>query len=259
MTDKLKVLSLFAGVGGFDLGLERTGGFETVAVCEINPFCQKVLARHWPGAIIYDDVCQLTGQRLAADGLAVDCIVGGFPCQDISSAGLRRGIKEGTRSGLWSEFARLISEIRPSFVIVENVSDLLSGPSEQPGGWFGRVLGDLAEIGYDAEWDSIQASAMGALHARDRVWLTAYPNADSVRLQRRWPAPAGTWSEKQFTRLVQVALRDAVPARSGSGKHDGAADRAHRLKALGNAVVPQIPELIGRAILASIASQAEAA
>ena len=252
--NKLRVLSLFAGIGGFDLGLERTNGFRAAAFCEIDPFCQRVLANHWPKVPIYDDVRTLSAGRLIADGIAIDCIVGGFPCQDISIAGLRRGIKEGSRSGLWSEFSRLISEIRPKFVIVENVSGLLSGPSEQPGGWFGRVLGDLAEIGYDAEWDSIQASAMGSLHARDRVWLIAYPNTDSVRLQRRWRQPSGTWTEEQFTRLVQVALQSAIPTRSGGGIHDGVPNRSHRLKSLGNAVIPQIPELIGNAILESMAA-----
>src|ERR1700752_4309726 len=97
---KLKVLSLFAGIGGFDLGLERTGGFETVAFCEIDPFCQKVLAKHWPEVPCYDDVRTLTPERLSADGIASDVIVGGFPCQDVSGAGKRAGISEGTRSGL---------------------------------------------------------------------------------------------------------------------------------------------------------------
>jgi DNA (cytosine-5)-methyltransferase 1 len=136
MSEPLRVLSLFAGIGGFDLGLERTGGFKTVAFCEIEPSARRVLAKHWAGVAIYDDVRTLTASRLAADGLAPDCIVGGFPCQDISTAGRGEGI-EGERSGLWSQYARLIGELRPRYVIVENVSALL-------GRGLDRVLGDLA-------------------------------------------------------------------------------------------------------------------
>jgi len=171
---KLRVLDLFSGIGGFSLGLERTGGFETVAFCEIEPFPRKILAKHWPEVPQYEDVTKLTGDILARDGIAVDVITGGFPCQDISTAGKQAGLGEGTRSGLWSEIVRLIGELRPRYVIVENVSALLSGPSEKRGGWFGRILGDLAECGYDAEWENIPASALGAPHRRERVWIVAY-------------------------------------------------------------------------------------
>jgi DNA (cytosine-5)-methyltransferase 1 len=174
--DKLRVLDLFSGIGGFSLGLERTGGFETAAFCEIEPFPRKVLAKHWPGVKCYEDVTKLTGDILKRDGISVDVITGGFPCQDISCAGKQAGIGEGTRSGLWSEIVRLIGELSPRYVIVENVAALLSGPSEQRGGWFGRILGDLAECGYDAEWENIPASALGAPHRRERVWIVAYPN-----------------------------------------------------------------------------------
>lgn len=251
---KLRVLDLFSGIGGFSLGLERTGGFETVAFCEIEPFPRRVLAKHWPEVPCYDDVRTLTADVLARDGVAVDVVTGGFPCQDISTAGKRRGIGEGTRSGLYSEVIRIVCDIRPSYVILENVSNLLVGPSERPGGWFGRVLGDLAEIGYDAEWHCIPASYIGALHQRDRIWIVAYPNSDCLRLQRIGSPAGGTWSEEQLAGLVQVALQHAIPARSGGGILDGVPDRSQRLKALGNAVVPQIPELIGHAILAAEAS-----
>ena len=172
---KLRVLDLFSGIGGFSLGLERTGGFETVAFCEIEPFPRKILAKHWPEVPCYHDVTKLTGDILARDGITVDVITGGFPCQDISVAGKQAGISEGTRSGLWSEIVRLIGELSPRYVIVENVANLLSGPSDRRGGWFGRILGDLAECGYDAEWENIPASALGAPHRRERVWLVAYP------------------------------------------------------------------------------------
>jgi DNA (cytosine-5)-methyltransferase 1 len=125
--EKLKVLDLFSGIGGFSLGLERTGGFETVAFCEIEPFPRKVLAKHWPDVPCFHDVRTLT----ASDVGPIDVITGGFPCQDISLAGKQAGLGTETRSGLWSEIVRLVGELRPQFVIVENVANLLAGPSEQ--------------------------------------------------------------------------------------------------------------------------------
>jgi DNA (cytosine-5)-methyltransferase 1 len=250
----LRVLDLFSGIGGFSLGLERTGGFETVAFCEIEPFCQRVLAKHWPKVPIYDDVRELTGARLAADGIAVDVICGGFPCQDISTAGRRAGM-DGTRSGLWSEIARLMGELRPRFVFVENVSGLLSGPSEQPGGWFGRVLGDVAALGYDAEWNCISASAIGAPHHRDRIWLVAYPNsvgleadADNAELRDA----TNSIGRRRYTPQLDRSQQWDTPRPSGARVFrvdNGVPADVDCLKALGNAVVPQIPELIGKAIL----------
>ncbi len=167
---KLRVLDLFSGIGGFSLGLERAGGFETVAFCEIEPFCRRVLAKHWPGVKQYDDVRNLTADTLWSDGIAVDVICGGFPCQDISLAGKGAGLA-GERSGLWAEYARLIRELRPKFVIVENVAALLSRG-------LADVLRDLAALGYDAEWHCIPASAIGAPHRRDRLWIVAYPGSE---------------------------------------------------------------------------------
>ena len=167
----MKVLDLFAGIGGFSLGLERAG-METVAFCEIEDYPRKVLAKHWPGVPIYEDVKELTSERLRADGLigrdGIDVITAGFPCQDISTAGKGAGI-EGERSGLWSEIARLAGELRPRYIILENVSALLSRGLD-------KVLGDLAEIGYDAEWHCIPASHLGAPHRRDRWWCVCYPD-----------------------------------------------------------------------------------
>lgn len=246
---KFKVLDLFSGIGGFSLGLERTQGFETVAFCEIEPYARRVLAKHWPHVPCYDDVRTLTAERLAADGISVDVICGGFPCQDISGAGLQAGL-EGTRSGLWSEQFRLISEIRPIVAVVENVADLLSG---ERGAWFCRVLGDLASIGYDAEWHCISASSVGASHVRDRVWIIAYPSSS------RWEGLIADF--RIFERAITpfAVHRNATPfdwltmvlgesdLRSGNGI--SVAVERDRLKALGNAVVPQIPEMIGRAIM----------
>jgi DNA (cytosine-5)-methyltransferase 1 len=248
---KFRVLDLFSGIGGFSLGLERTGGFETVAFCEIEPFPRQVLAKHWPNTPIYEDVRELTAERLAADGIGVDVICGGFPCQDVSLAGAGAGL-DGERSGLWSEIARLSRELQPQYVIVENVSALLSRG-------LGRVLGDLAEIGFDAEWHCIPASALGAEHGRDRIWIIAHSVREGLPL--RIDARADSPNAPIFAAGLGSAIR-TPPAgleRSGAARWGGdvygVPNRAHRIKALGNAVVPQIPEIIGRAILAAANSQ----
>lgn len=255
---KLRVLDLFSGIGGFSLGLERTGGFQTVAFCEIEPACRKILAKHWPETPIYEDVRTLSATRLAADGIGVDIICGGFPCQDISIAGLRKGL-EGERSGLWSEIARLTGELLPRFVLVENVSGLLSGPDEQPGQWFGRILGDLASLGYDAEWHCISASAVGAAHVRDRVWIIAYPQCEG---RQGSVADNGTFERQTTPFAIHSNATDRewiALVRGEFGLRDGDGfplklDR-DRIKALGNAVVPQIPELIGHAVLTSMGAR----
>ena len=249
----LRMIDTFSGIGGFSLGLERTGGFQTVAFCEIDPFCRKVLAKHWPNVRQYEDVRTLTADTLARDGIGVDVITGGFPCQDVSSAGRKAGIREGTRSGLWSEISRLVSELRPQFVIVENVANLLSGPSDRRGGWFGRVLGDLAEIGYDAEWHCIPASSIGAHHRRDRVWIVANPECwrlQSGHVKRTWTAAIVPPAFSRYKRGSEFG--EAWRAEPGVGKLAyGLPDQMDRIKSIGNAIVPQIPELIGRAILAA--------
>ena len=264
MTDKLRVLDLFSGIGGFSLGLERTGGFETVAFCEIEPFPRKVLAKHWPGVPQYEDVTKLTGDILRRDGIAVDVITGGFPCQDISTAGKQAGIKEGTRSGLWSEIVRLIGELSPRYVIVENVANLLSGPSDKRGGWFGRILGDLAECGYDAEWENIPAAAVGASHRRERVWVVAYhpKNGNSeFSFAHSGKNGAGQKGAGQSDKLHRILGRprsvfERFPSEPSIRRMvDGVSSDMDRLAACGNAVVPQIPELIGRAILAAEAGK----
>jgi DNA (cytosine-5)-methyltransferase 1 len=253
---KLRVLDLFSGIGGFSLGLERTGGFETVAFCEIEPFPRRVLAKHWPNVPIYEDVRDLTAERLSADGIGVDVICGGFPCQDISSAGAKAGIT-GARSGLWFEYARLIGELRPAYVIVENVGALLARGLD-------AVLGELAALGYDAEWHCVPASAIGAPHQRDRLWLVGYPNdqgqsAFAVHDETsRLPGLVADASSQQDSGIQFPRLAPDLGA-SHWWAAEPEVDRVaygvpfgvDRLRALGNAVVPQIPEMIGRAILAA--------
>jgi DNA (cytosine-5)-methyltransferase 1 len=213
----------------------------------------------------YDDVRTLTGERLAADGIGVDVITGGFPCQDLSVAGNGLGLA-GERSGLWSEIARLVREIRPQFLVVENVANLLAGPPEQPGGWFGTVLGDLAECGYDAEWRNIPAWALGHPHERQRVWVVAYPEQERRTgilpyfVDERQAASLGAGqaatalaASRDLGERARGRLRGEPPFLNGAY---GVSEIVGGLGSGGNAVVPQIPELIGNAILASLAKEA---
>jgi DNA (cytosine-5)-methyltransferase 1 len=161
----LNVLDIFSGIGGFSIGLEAVG-MQTVAFCEINPFCWTILKKHWPSVPIFSDITTVHKEDLKTLP-TIDVIAGGFPCQDISVAGKGGGIN-AKRSGLWKEFMRLINEIRPKYAIIENVANLRSTGLIS-------ILQDLWEIGYDAEWHCIPASAFGAPHRRDRIWIIAYP------------------------------------------------------------------------------------
>lgn len=243
----LKVLDLFSGIGGFSLGLERTGGFSTVAFCEIEEFPRKVLAKHWPEVPQYEDVTKLTSDILKRDGISVDVITGGFPCQDISASGSGKGLA-GDRSGLWSEIARLIGELRPRFAIMENSPNLLSGNN---GEWFGKVLGDLAEVGFDAEWDVIGARDVGAPHKRERVWIVAYPSSFGQQKPRGCinAISAAQEAYREADSIVDHVQRSCLPY--VCNRHDGFPSWlvSGGLKGFGNAVVPVIPEMIGHAIL----------
>lgn len=241
---KLRVLDLFSGIGGFSLGLERTGGFETVAFCEIEEFPRRVLKKHWPEVPCYHDVRTLTSARLAEDGAWPDAIIGGFPCQDISFAGKGEGLS-GEQSGLWREFARLVGEVRPSIVIVENVSALLRRG-------LGDVLRDLAEIGYNAEWDCIPASFVGAPHNRDRIWIVAHPERDEQSWTQSCFGQIGRMGRVEQPFPWDSTWQDALSAIRGMD--DGIPRSVDRTDTLRNAVVPQIPEIIGRAIMAARAA-----
>jgi len=234
--------SLFAGIGGFDLGFERAG-FDVAWQVELDPYCRRVLRKHWPDARRWDDVRTFPPDPL--EDWRVDVLVGGFPCTDISYAGNRAGLA-GAHSGLWREMVRTFRLVRPKFWCVENVAALLTLG-------MGTVLGDMAESGCDAEWDCVPASAFGAHHQRDRVFITAHStDADCLRSQGEWSPPQGTWSREQFEGLVQAILRTALPAGTSGGVSDGAPSRLHRLRALGNAVVPQVAEFVARRVKATL-------
>lgn len=244
-----RVLDLFSGIGGFSLGLERTGGFKTVAFCEIEPFCRRVLAKHWPEVPCYDDVRTLTADALARDGIAVDVICGGFPCQDISYAGFGAGLT-GDRSGLWWEIDRLIGELGPRLVILENVAALLDRGMAD-------VLGALSSRGFDAEWDTVTACSVGHTHVRPRVFIVAYADGLYGREGLRHSLTRAFRTLQAGDGFARARARQRARLANPSalyGGADGARDGSHRNRAIGNGIVPQIPELIGRAILAAEAA-----
>ncbi|REK40913.1 MAG: DNA (cytosine-5-)-methyltransferase [Actinobacteria bacterium] len=244
----MRFVSLFAGIGGLDLGLERAG-MECVAQVEIDPFCRAVLAKHWPDVPRFEDV------RDDPRGWpASDMLVGGFPCQDVSNAGRRAGIS-AARSGLYRQVVRALRVVRPPYALLENVAALL-------GRGMGRVLGDLAASGYDTEWDCLSACAVGAPHHRDRVFILAHPpRGDVPRLrlhsQPGYQAPASQsvqWvSDGRSVRVIDGQGNRRVrriPDERVCRVVDGIPADVDRLRGLGNAVVPQVAEVIGRAIMA---------
>jgi len=239
----MKVLDLFSGIGGFSLGLERAG-MTTVAFCEKEAFQRSVLKHHWPDVPCYDDICTLTQNRLVEDGIKeIDLICGGFPCQDISLAGKGEGVN-GKRSGLWSEYKRIINEVGPRWVIIENVPALRSRGLV-------TVLQNLSEVGYDAEWHCITASHFGAPHRRDRIFIIAYPNGTYVergclsgRIHKKHPNPDGCsdtvrWENSQF-RVSKPGMDRVV---------NGVPNQMDRLKSLGNSIVPKVAESIGEFLM----------
>lgn len=179
----MRFVELFAGIGGFSLGFERAG-MECVGHVEIDKYARRVLKMHWPDVKLLKDVKEVKGDEYGN----VDLVCGGFPCQDISVAGKQRGI-HGERSSLFNEIIRICGVCRPRFIVLENVANLLSRPD-----WFGYVLGRIAEIGYDAEWEVIRASDVGAPHRRARIWIVAYPSGPGTgnngreASNQRWPA-----------------------------------------------------------------------
>jgi DNA (cytosine-5)-methyltransferase 1 len=235
----VKFGSLFSGVGGFDLGFERAG-MECAWQVEIDDKARTVLEHHWPGVTKYEDVRNVGQENLEP----VDLICGGFPCQDVSTAGLRRGL-QGKRSGLWGEFSRIICEIKPGWVVVENVWGLLSSNSGRD---FGIVLRDLADGGYDAEWRVLSARQFGAPHYRERVFIVAHAKED---YGKKW---LGAWKGEEIFGGDPPRGSDFWVETYGSiaRMDDGIPPWFYRLSAelYGQAVMPIIAEWIGNRIMA---------
>jgi len=236
LLEPLNVLSLFAGIGGLDLGLERAG-MHVVGQVEIDPFCQQVLAKHWPEVPRHDDVRTAVEWWYSTVRPRVDVLAGGFPCQDISTANTRkrRGLS-GDKSGRWVDFAVVADAVRPTWIVVENSPNWPQ--------WTPRVRSDLYGLGYATTALRLPAGHFGAWHQRPRVFVVAHADrqgeplraihAEVARL-RPIPRSRGHW-RLPFAGPLRVA--DGLPA------------RMDRLRALGNAVVPQVAEYVGRLIVA---------
>lgn len=276
----LTVGSLFSGIGGLELGLEMAGPFKTAWQAERDPFARSVLDQHWPGVPRFEDVRNVTAQSVPR----VDLICGGFPCQPHSTAGHR--LASADDRDLWGEFARIIGEIAPRWVVAENVRGLLSSADPARGrgrgGFFGRVLRDLARFGFHAEWHSFQAASVGAPHLRDRVFLLAYATGAGAWGER--PGADLAYSEQQRLEgrgeplnrsAVELAGHESPGSRATVGRlptwaggtweqpwplvgttesgavglADGLPGRVDQVRCYGNAVVPQVGAVIGRAIL----------
>ena len=250
MSKPLTYLSLFSGIGGLDLGLEEAG-MECVGQVEMDPFCQLVLATHWPEVPRHDDVRTTATWWLGATRPRVDVVAGGVPCQPFSRAGRKRGV--GDERWGWPWMFDVIRAVRPRYVLVENVAALLDDADA-----FGWVLGDLAAYGLDAEWEVLSACALGAPHPRERLFLVAYPHGidGPPRLGSRpaqrvagstGRAPAGVVGRAE-ARTWRHRVDESVEAsRSDDREADGAAGQM--VSALGNAVVPQVGAYIGRLIV----------
>lgn len=236
--------SLFSGIGGMDLGLERAG-MRCAWQVEIDEYARRVLTKHWPDVPKFTDVRTVGKHNLTA----VDVIAGGFPCQDISPIGTRRGL-QGERSGLWGEYFRIICEIRPSIVLVENSSDLLIRG-------FDTVLRDLASRGYNAEWQVLSACAFGFPHPRKRLFILAYTDGIRHPASNNKEVLSSAGDEQQWEKNNQLRasisqslqrISDSEGIRGDYGLSVG----MDGIKGLGNAVVPQVAEWIGRQILRAI-------
>ena len=269
----LSVGSLFSGIGGLDLGLERAG-MEIIWQSEIDPYCNKVLKKHWPEVPNYGNIKEIDWSRVPRP----DVICGGYPCQPFSTAGKRRGTDDPRH--LWPWVRDAISNLRPRYAILENVRGHLSMGGLQ-------VIGELAEVGYNAEWRVVSAAGMGAPHRRDRIIIVAYPNDTGKRTPRGNMEQQGeTGSAERGNSWNELGGRGANVAdtnsgrreqcqpetkplswTSGSSKRDyanwwqvepdvgrvvnGVSARVDRLRGLGNAVVPQVAEYIGRLVMAA--------
>ena len=252
----IKVLDLFSGIGGFSLGLERAG-MQTVAFCENDKFCQKVLAKHWPGVPIHNNIEELDGRKYRG---TIQLVCGGAPCQPYSVAGEQRG-KEDDRA-LWPEMFRIIREVEPSWVIFENVPGIINMELD-------NCLSSMENSGFSCQSFVVPACAVDAKHRRDRVWVVADSSSSRQPGQGEHEHPGNQEAhrERKTSHALDVSVRKERGAQPGmGGMADGVSrwldepggiprvigkvpDRTHRLKALGNAVVPQIVEVLGRMVM----------
>lgn len=249
---KIKVLDLFSGISGFSVGLDRAG-METVAFCEIDPACQSVIKHHWPDVPIFNDIKDLTYEKIINTVGNVDCLAGGYPCTGHSVAGKKKGF-ENESSSLWREYHRLAGEIKPRYCIIENSPNLRStGLAE--------LLKAFHEIGYNAEFSIISGYSIGAPHQRERLYIVFWRADISYPYPfRYWQADPekaetsqGWWSKRRFKRnpvFKQLSKIGPRVLQLADGVSQKLLKREeYKIAMLGNAVIPQIPELIGRALV----------
>lgn len=245
----MNVLSLFAGIGGLELGLERAG-MTTVGQVELDPYCNKILARHWPEVPRHDDVRTACEWWESEHRPPVHLVCGGFPCQPFSLAGKQLGTSD--ERWMWPAMANVIRAVRPRYVLVENVSSLV-----RDGLAFGEVLADLHALGFDAEWATLRASDFGAPTPRERVYLLAYPAGLNGQPRNRLgqsrvrPAPfaAGGLSRPPAHQRGRLAREWLAREPRVDRLVDGVPAQVDRLRVIGNAVVPQVAEFIGRQLV----------
>lgn len=245
----MRVLDLFSGIGGFSLGLEKAG-MKTRAFCEIDGKCEKILNKHWPKVPVFKNI-----EKLVGDPNFIEVICGGYPCTGHSVAGKKEGLNNKA-SSLWSEYARLIKEIRPKYVIIENSPNLRSTGLV-------TVLQDLDARGYNAEFQIISGYSVGAPHQRERIYIVAWrkdlPYCDPFRFwqtyNKKEESKQKWWAKRLFKRDAMFGEIPKIESRilrdvDGLPKESLKAEE-ERIKQLGNAVIPQIPYLIGKAIMES--------
>lgn len=257
---KITVGSLFSGIGGIELGLERTGGFKTIWFCENDEYASAVLRKHWPEVPNLGDITEVDWDAVERP----EMLTGGFPCQDISIAGRKKGIQADTRSGLWHEYFRAISALRPGLALIENVPELANNGLD-------IILSDLASIGYDAEWNRLSACQCGATHPRFRLFTLAYPMRNGWKFQlcegrndseegkqveeTKQPKvrTGGFWSNPRTSgiaeRMWRVQRKEWLAEPDVGRVAHGVSNRVDRIKCLGNAVVPQVAQVVGEMIL----------
>ena len=268
----MKLLDLFSGIGGFSYGLEKTG-FQTVAFCEMDKYCKLVLQKHWKGVKIYNDVKEITKERLETDGVELpEIITGGFPCQPFSVAGKKQGTSDDRH--LWPEMFRIIQEFTPRWIIGENVKNITN---IQDGMVFETVCTDLEGEGYEVRAFNIPAAGVGAPHRRERIWIVAHSKSiesdvgkgrqyqeereRQLQIRGKNSDDANTDGERLQGYRSEYELRNSEEEEQTSGNSwwsaepnvgrvaNGIRGRVHRLKGLGNSIVPKIAEEIGKAIM----------
>jgi DNA (cytosine-5)-methyltransferase 1 len=225
------VLDLFSGIGGFSLGLTRAG-FNTIAFCEIDKYCRSILKNHWPDVPIFEDIKSMSSKDING---TIDVITGGFPCQPFSVSGKRRGYADDRF--LWPEMFRIIQESHPRWVICENVPGIINMALD-------TVLDDLEGESYETETFIIPACSVNAPHRRDRVWIVAHSIGQRFkkRIASSIPDKTGHFAGTDFKRIT---ASEWITQPGICHRNDGVSGRVARLKALGNSVVPYIPEIIG--------------